>query len=81
MTISIGGYASAEGSLPANLRLSESRARSVLAYLVKAGVDARQLEAKGYGIERPVAPNTTFENMAKNRRIEFSVRPMAGAAR
>lgn len=78
MIISIGGYASAEGALVLNQRLSQSRARSVLAYLVKAGVDARQLEAKGYGIERPVAPNTTLENMAKNRRIEFAVRPAGG---
>lgn len=75
MTIEIGGFASAEGSPFANLRLSESRAQSVLSFLVKAGVDARQLEAKGYGIARPAAPNTTPENMAKNRRIEFSVRP------
>ncbi|RTL59716.1 MAG: hypothetical protein EKK41_29170 [Hyphomicrobiales bacterium] len=77
MTIEIGGFASAEGSPFANLRLSESRAQSVLNFLVKAGVDARQLEAKGYGIARPAAPNTTPENMAKNRRIEFSVRPKA----
>lgn len=75
MTISIEGYASAEGSAASNLRLSQTRARSVLDYLVKAGVDAKQLEARGFGIERPVAPNSNAENMAKNRRIEFSVRP------
>lgn len=78
MIISIGGFASAEGALLLNQRLSLGRARSVLTYLVKAGVDVRQLEAKGYGIDRPVAPNTTLENMAKNRRIEFTVRPAAG---
>ncbi|MDX2202927.1 MAG: OmpA family protein [Hyphomicrobiaceae bacterium] len=77
MTIEIGGFASAEGAPLSNQRLSESRAQSVLGFLVKAGVDAQQLEAKGYGIAKPVAPNTTPENMAKNRRIEFSVRPKA----
>ncbi len=35
------------------------------------GVDARQLEAKGYGVEKPVAPNTTADNLAKNRRTIF----------
>ena len=75
MTIEIGGHASAEGAPYANQKLSESRAQSVLDFLVKAGVDAHQLEAKGYGIGKPAAPNTSPDNMAKNRRIEFSVRP------
>jgi OmpA-OmpF porin, OOP family len=75
MTIEIGGYASAEGDAASNQRLSYNRARSVLAYLVKAGVDAGQLQPVGYGIARPVAPNDSDENMAKNRRIEFIVRP------
>jgi OOP family OmpA-OmpF porin len=47
----------------------------VVAYLSKAGVDAALLEAIGYGTTRPIAPNDTVENMAKNRRIEFTVRP------
>lgn len=75
MLIEIGGYASAEGAAWSNLRLSLSRAQSVRGYLAKAGVDAQQLEAKGYGIDKPAAPNTSPENMAKNRRIEFTVRP------
>jgi OmpA-OmpF porin, OOP family len=33
------------------------------------------LESVGFGATRPVAPNDTSENMAKNRRIEFTVRP------
>lgn len=79
MLIEIGGYASAEGAAWSNLRLSLSRAQSVRGYLAKAGVDAQQLEAKGYGIEKPAAPNTSPENMAKNRRIEFTVRPKSAA--
>jgi OOP family OmpA-OmpF porin len=75
MHIEVGGHASAEGGAEINQQLSFRRAQSVVAYLSKAGVDAALLEAIGYGTTRPIAPNDTVENMAKNRRIEFTVRP------
>lgn len=75
MRIVVGGHASPEGSAPHNQRLSVRRAQSVAAYLVHAGVDTKQLESVGYGSSRPAVPNTTSENMAKNRRIEFNIRP------
>lgn len=74
MRIAIEGHTDAEGSAEYNQRLSVRRARAVVAYLVKSGADRKQLEAVGYGLSRPAAPNDTEENMAKNRRIEFSVR-------
>jgi outer membrane protein OmpA-like peptidoglycan-associated protein len=75
MRIEVAGHASAEGGALINQQLSIERAQSVVAYLVKAGVDAARLQAVGYGASQPVAPNDTGENMAKNRRIEFTVRP------
>ena len=75
MRIEVSGHASSEGSAELNQQLSVRRAQSVVAYLVKAGVDSTQLQPVGYGATRPVAPNDTGENMAKNRRIEFSVKP------
>ena len=42
---------------------------------VRAGVDVTQLEPIGHGAAQPVAPNDNSENMARNRRIEFTVRP------
>jgi outer membrane protein OmpA-like peptidoglycan-associated protein len=75
MQVEVGGHASAEGSALVNQQLSIRRAQSVVAYLVKAGVDATQLQPVGYGADRPIAPNDTSESMAKNRRIEFIVRP------
>src|SRR5262245_59482139 len=73
LNIEIAGHASSEGSEDRNRRLSVERARSVQAYLVKAGVEEKRLEAVGYGAGRPVAPNDSTANMARNRRIEFVV--------
>jgi OOP family OmpA-OmpF porin len=76
LRIEIAGHASSEGSAAINQQLSNRRAHAVVSYLVKAGVEAKHLEATGYGATRPIAPNDTEENMARNRRIEFVVRPM-----
>jgi OOP family OmpA-OmpF porin len=73
LRIDIEGHTDAEGTPERNKRLSERRARSVVEYLRKAGVPAERLTAAGYGETRPVAPNDTIENRAKNRRIEFAV--------
>ena len=47
------------------------RANSVRDYLLKKGVDAQRLVAKGYGSSRPKADNKTAEGRTLNRRIEF----------
>ena len=59
-----------------NLRLSERRAKAVYDYLVDVGgIDPARLTYKGYGFDRPVAPNDTEEHMQKNRRVEVYIRP------
>jgi len=73
--IAIEGHADIEGSSDHNQRLSIRRAEAVVAYLVKAGADASQLEAVGFGSSRPAAPNRTAGDKARNRRIEIVVRP------
>jgi outer membrane protein OmpA-like peptidoglycan-associated protein len=74
LRIEIAGHASAEGGEERNQRLSTERARSVLAYLIKAGIEEGRLQAVGYGAARPAAPNDSSASMARNRRIEFVVR-------
>jgi outer membrane protein OmpA-like peptidoglycan-associated protein len=37
------------------------------------GVDADRLQAVGYGPDRPVAPNSTKQGRALNRRVEFMI--------
>ena len=73
--IEIEGHTDAEGTPERNKNLSERRAKAVFDYLAKAGVGAERLSAVGYGETRPVAPNDTPANRAKNRRIEFTVAP------
>ncbi len=57
--IRVEGHTDNKGKKLVNLRLSQERARAVADYLEKAGIDARRLDAKGYGDSRPVAPNLT----------------------
>jgi OOP family OmpA-OmpF porin len=39
----------------------------------KEGIDAARMAAKGWGVEKPIAPNDTEEGREKNRRVEFLV--------
>ena len=53
----IAGHTDSRGNEVANLRLSESRAKAVLRYLVERGIDEARLDARGYGASRPIAPS------------------------
>jgi outer membrane protein OmpA-like peptidoglycan-associated protein len=45
----------------------------VVDYLAAKGVAPARIHSVGYGDTRPVAPNNSEANRAKNRRIEFKV--------
>jgi OmpA-OmpF porin, OOP family len=72
--IEVEGHTDSEGTPERNKNLSERRAQTVADFLTDAGVSAERIKAVGYGETKPVAPNDTAENRAKNRRIEFSVK-------
>ena len=62
------------GPYPTNWELSTARATSVLHFLVDTlHVDATRLSASGYGDERPLVPNVSDANRAKNRRVAIVV--------
>jgi outer membrane protein OmpA-like peptidoglycan-associated protein len=71
--VRIEGHTDNDGSAAANLTLSQARAQSVLNALVTLGIRADRLTAVGYGEDRPKVPNTSPENRALNRRVEFVV--------
>jgi len=71
LKIEIQGHTDSQGNRAYNLDLSEKRAESVRAYLIKAGVPATRLTAKGFGPDQPITTNATSEGRAENRRVEF----------
>lgn len=77
-SLRIAGHADASGKPSHNQVLSRHRARGVASYLAHKGIDARRLAAVGYGDSRPVAPNDSQANRARNRRIELTVTSHAG---
>ena len=57
---------------PSNWDLSTARAVSVLKYLIDVGgINPHRLSAVGYGESRPMAPNDSPADRAKNRRVEI----------
>ena len=71
--IKLGAYTDNTGDPESNLTLSQDRADSVVAELIRLGVQPQCLEAQGYGDQHPVADNSTEEGRARNRRISVRV--------
>ncbi|MBO7567311.1 MAG: OmpA family protein [Bacteroidales bacterium] len=69
----IKGHTDNVGDAQLNLKLSQERADEVLKYLKDKGVEADRMHSEGFGDTRPVAPNNSNANRAKNRRVEFEV--------
>ncbi|MFI5295783.1 MAG: OmpA family protein [Thermodesulfovibrionales bacterium] len=70
-TATIEGHTDNIASAEYNMALSQRRAESVVNYLAdKFGIERSRLRAKGYGLTRPIADNSTDEGKQKNRRIE-----------
>ena len=71
--IRVEGHADDVGDDVYNLKLSQSRAESVVKYLNKAGIDASRLEATGFGSTKPLVEGKTVKARSANRRVEFVV--------
>jgi len=71
LKLSVEGHTDNTGTPDKNKKLSVNRATTVMNYLVAIGIPKANLKATGYGAEKPLAPNTSDENKAKNRRVEL----------
>lgn len=73
VSIEISGHTDSTGTPGHNLTLSENRARSVYAYLVRGILQPERFQTKGYGETQPVASNETEAGRAQNRRTELKI--------
>ena len=71
--LEVQGHTDDRGSVALNNGLSDARATAVMKALVKRGIDQSRLRSRGYGKDKPVAPNTTDEGRQKNRRVQFVI--------
>ncbi len=80
--IQVKGYASAVGSAALNLKLSQERAANVTDLLgQKGGISLTNILAPGaMGTSKQVAPDTTAEGQAENRRVVVRVLQNKGIA-
>ncbi|MGD0712081.1 MAG: OmpA family protein, partial [Bacteroidales bacterium] len=70
--IKIVGHTDSDGGDALNLDLSKRRAAAVKAALNSTfSIDNARMQTDGMGATQPIAPNSTSEGKAKNRRVEF----------
>jgi OOP family OmpA-OmpF porin len=71
--ISIEGHADSRGTEEYNQNLSERRAASVRAFLIRSGVEPGRLSSKGFGSTKPIVDKDSEDAWLLNRRVEFVV--------
>ena len=72
--IEVAGYTDNRGSKDFNQRLGLQRAEAVRKYLYeKYQIPLHKINVISYGAENPVAPNTTRDGRAQNRRVVIKV--------
>lgn len=71
--ILLAGHTDNQGNFDENLRLSQQRVDLVKDYLVKNGIAANRINARGYGPTRPIATNNYETGRQQNRRVEMIV--------
>lgn len=77
--VEVSAHTDNHGSKSYNYRLSDSRAESVMNWLIANGIDQSRLTFKGYGFDEPIAPNQNEdgsdnpEGRQMNRRVEFKI--------
>lgn len=71
--LEIQGHTDAQGSPDYNMKLGEERAEATRRFLAQNGIALNRMATISYGEEQPVAPNTTRDGRAQNRRVVIVV--------
>jgi outer membrane protein OmpA-like peptidoglycan-associated protein len=71
LNILVEAHTSNGGSSDEKLIFTEKQAQNIVNYLVENGISSSRLRAKGYGSNRPIAPDYPESERSKNRRIDF----------
>jgi outer membrane protein OmpA-like peptidoglycan-associated protein len=71
--IEISGHTDNIGDAKINQTLSETRANSVMNFLISNGIAKTRLVAKGYGSSQPIDTNDSEAGRQNNRRTEFKI--------
>ncbi len=77
LLVRIEGHTDSRGSARSNLKLSEARAASVMAYIIGRGVDPSRLHSVGFGESRPLDERDEPDAWETNRRVEFFIEERA----
>ncbi len=72
--VQVVGFTDSRGSYEYNQKLSEQRATNVGNTIYNSGI-SNQVFSKGCSFNKPIAPNTTAQNMGLNRRVEIYLYP------
>ena len=67
----VNGFADARGSAQLNAKLSQARAQAVAAYM-QVVLPEIAVKASAFGAKNAIAPNSTAEGQAQNRRTEIA---------
>ncbi|MCS7028425.1 MAG: OmpA family protein [Bacteroidia bacterium] len=71
--IELSAHTDDRGKDDYNMILSNNRAKAAAEYIISKGIDKNRIVPRGYGETKPIVPNTTDENRAINRRVEFKI--------
>lgn len=72
----VEGHTDSVGTRQVNTTLSQNRADAVAKYLVtEEAIQQDEVEAKGFGFEKPISSNKTKEGRAQNRRVDVIITP------
>ena len=71
LKLTVEGHTDNAGTPAHNQTLAEGRANAVVGALMAQGIALDRLQPKGFGQQKPLVPNDSEANKAKNRRVEL----------